>query len=208
MTRDLVRMEGLFVGGSSGAAVAGAIKYAKASGKKENILVMLADGASKYISKIFNDDWMRENGFLDDGGPSLGTVRDLLAVKGGSNTKVETSRSTDTISSVVTKLKEFGISQLPVVDDGRLKGLIHESDLLKALISGKTQESPITEMIESDYATVTPETKVELLKNVMNDAKIVLVMDGSGIVGLISKIDYIDFLTSRVGGVAAATARS
>ncbi|MBL8742270.1 MAG: pyridoxal-phosphate dependent enzyme, partial [Myxococcales bacterium] len=199
MTRDLVRTEGLFVGGSGGAAVAGAIKYAKASGKKENILVMLADGASKYISKIFNDDWMRENGFLDEEGPSLGTVSDLLGRKGQA-AKVETAKSTDTILSVVNKLKSFGISQLPVVDDGKLRGLIHESDLLKALVSGKSQDSNITEMVESDYATVTAETKVELLKNVMNDAKIVLVMDGPNILGLISKIDLIDFLANRVAG--------
>ncbi len=198
MTRDLVRSEGLFVGGSGGAAVAGAIKYAKASGKKENILVMLADGASKYISKIFNDDWMRENGFLDEEGPSLGTVRDLLSRKGATGGKVETAASGDSILAVVTKLKSFGISQLPVVDDGKLRGLIHESDLLKALVSGKTQDSNIAEMVESDYATVTQETKVELLKNVMNDAKIVLVMDGPNILGLISKIDLIDFLANRV----------
>jgi cystathionine beta-synthase len=190
-------MEGLFVGGSCGAAVAGAIKYAKASGRKENILVMLADGASKYISKIFNDDWMRENGFLDDESPGLGTVKDLLTHKGGP-AKVETAASKDSILTVVNKLKTFGISQLPVVDDERLRGLIHESDLLKALVSGKTQDTPIAEMIESDYATVTLATKVELLKNVMNDAKIVLVMDGASIVGLISKIDLIDFLAQRV----------
>src|SRR6185369_11743372 len=78
MTRDLVRLEGLFVGGSGGAAVAGAIKYARASGKKENILILMPDGASKYISKIFNDDWMRENGFLEEE-KGLGTVRDLIA---------------------------------------------------------------------------------------------------------------------------------
>jgi cystathionine beta-synthase len=200
MTRDLVRLEGLFVGGSSGAAVAGAVKYAKASGKKENILVMLADGASKYISKIFNDDWMRENGFLEEEGPSLGTVKDLLALRGGGSHKVETASSSDTILAVVNKLKKFGISQLPVVDDGRLRGLIHESDLLKALVSGRTQDATIAEMIESDYATVTPQTKVELMKNVMNDAKVALVMDGPTIVGLVTKIDLIDFLATRVGG--------
>ena len=99
MTRDLVRLEGLFVGGSCGAAVAGAIKYARQSGKKENILVLLPDGASKYISKIFNDDWMRENGFLDDQ-PGLGTVKDLLAMKGGAQ-KIETATSNDTVRGVV-----------------------------------------------------------------------------------------------------------
>ncbi|MEO7113423.1 MAG: pyridoxal-phosphate dependent enzyme, partial [Polyangiaceae bacterium] len=199
MTRDLVRLEGLFVGGSGGAAVAGAIKYAKASGKKENILVMLADGASKYISKIFNDDWMRENGFLDEEGPSMGTVRDLLSARGGGAQKVETAKSSDTILEVVNLLKRFGISQLPVVDDGKLRGLIHESDLLKALLSGRTQDTQIHEMIESDYATVTPSTRVELIKNVLNDAKIAIVMDREQIVGVVSKIDLIDYLATRVG---------
>jgi cystathionine beta-synthase len=196
MTRDLVRLEGLFVGGSGGAAVAGAIKYAKSTGRKENILVMLADGASKYISKIFNDDWMRENGFLEEGGPGLGTVRELLGMRGGTH-KVETASSDDSIVRVVQKLKEFGISQLPVVDEGRLKGLIHEGDLLNALVGGKSQDTTIAEMVESDYATVTQETKVELLKNVLNDAKVALVMEGPEIVGLITKIDMIDFLSQR-----------
>lgn len=200
MTRDLVRLEGLFVGGSGGAAVAGAIKYAKASGKKENILVMLADGASKYISKIFNDDWMRENGFLDDGGASFGTVKDLLNAKGGPG-KVETASEKDTVAIVVNKLKKFGISQLPVVDDGRLRGLVHETDLLKALVGGLSKDAPIAELVESDYATVTPGTRIELIKNVLNDAKVALVMDGANIVGVISKIDLIDYLATRVGQV-------
>ena len=77
MTRDLVRQEGLYVGGSSGAAVAGAIKYAEMSKRKENILVLLPDSAQKYLSKVFDDKWMRENGFLDE--PDvLGTVSQLL----------------------------------------------------------------------------------------------------------------------------------
>src|SRR6476469_4762825 len=80
MTRDLVRLEGLYVGGSGGAAVAGAIKYAQLTKKQQNIMVLLPDSAQKYLSKIFNDDWMRENGFLDDEDP-LGTVSDLLRSK-------------------------------------------------------------------------------------------------------------------------------
>ena len=78
MTRDLVRLEGLFVGGSGGAAVAGAIKYAQRAARRRTSWCSLPDSAQKYLSKIFNDDWMRENGFLDEE-PGLGTVRDLLA---------------------------------------------------------------------------------------------------------------------------------
>jgi len=194
MTRDLVRLEGLFVGGSGGAAVAGAIKYAKASGKKENILVLLPDGASKYISKIFNDDWMKENGFLEEEGKGFGTVKDLLTGKphGG----VVTVTPSTTLRDVIDTLKSHGISQVPVIVDGKLRGLVHEVDVLRHLLAGKvTQDSAIEPIIESDYATVTPSTKVELLKGVLGDAKLAVVMDGDTVVGVVTKIDLIDYLT-------------
>lgn len=194
MTRDLVRLEGLFVGGSGGAAVAGAIKYARQSGKKENILVLLPDGASKYISKIFNDDWMRENGFLEGEEKGFGTVRDLLA--GKPKQGVLTVAPTATLRDVIDTLKSHGISQVPVVRDGKLFGLVHEVDVLRHLLSGDaTQDSTIETIIESDYATVTPSTKVELLKGVLGDAKLAVVMEGEAVVGVVTKIDLIDYLT-------------
>jgi cystathionine beta-synthase len=194
MTRDLVRLEGLFVGGSGGAAVAGAIKYAKASGRKENILVLMPDSASKYISKIFNDDWMRDNGFLEDE-KGLGTVRDLLAGKGS---HVVTARASDRVRDVIDTLKQHGISQLPVVEGTKLLGLVHEVDLLRHLVSGLgTLDSSIETLVESDYATVTPSTKVELLQGVLSDAKLAIVMDKENVIGVITKIDLIDFLARR-----------
>jgi cystathionine beta-synthase len=194
MTRDLVRLEGLFVGGSGGAAVAGAIKYARASGKKENILVLLPDGASKYISKIFNDDWMKEHGFLEEEGKGFGTVRDLLAGKPHAGVVHVTPKAT--LREVIDTLKSHGISQVPVIVEGKLRGLVHEVDVLRHLLSGKvTQDSAIEPIIESDYATVTPSTKVELLKGVLGDAKLAVVMDGDTVVGVVTKIDLIDYLT-------------
>src|SRR5262249_44504617 len=133
MTRDLVRLEGLYVGGSGGAAVAGAIKYAQLIGKKQNILVLLPDSAQKYLSKIFNDDWMRENGFLDEQ-PGLGTVRDLLATKPAN---VISAKPTDKVRDVIATLKSAGISQLPVIEGGKLRGIVAEVDLLRHLVSGE-----------------------------------------------------------------------
>ncbi len=194
MTRDLVRLEGLFVGGSGGAAVAGAIKYARQSGKKENILVLLPDGASKYISKIFNDDWMKEHGFLEEEGKGFGTVRDLLAGKPHAGVVHVTPKTT--LREVIDTLKSHGISQVPVIVEGKLRGLVHEVDVLRHLLAGKvTQDSAIEPIIESDYATVTPSTKVELLKGVLGDAKLAVVMDGDTVVGVVTKIDLIDYLT-------------
>lgn len=195
MTRDLVRLEGLFVGGSGGAAVAGALKYAKATGKKENILVLMPDGASKYISKIFNDDWMRDNGFLEEE-KGLGTVRDLLAHKPTGS--VVTTNADSKVGEVIELLKRHGISQVPVLENGRLWGMVHEVDLLRHLVSGSgTLNSPVADLVESDYATVTSATKVELLKGVLNDAKIAIVTDREQVIGVISKIDLIDFLAQK-----------
>src|SRR5688500_4583895 len=135
MTRRLAREEGLFVGGSCGAAVAGAIKYAEQSGRKENILVLLPDGASKYLSKIFNDDWMRQNGFLDEPDP-LGTVQDILARQKG-RTLISVRRGQQ-IRSVIPLLKEYSISQLPVLDqDGKMIGMVAEVDLLNHLVKSE-----------------------------------------------------------------------
>ena len=195
MTRDLVRLEGLFVGGSGGAAVAGAIKYAKASGRKENILVLMPDAASKYISKIFNDDWMRENGFLEEE-KGLGTVRDLLSGKG--NPAVQTASASAKVKDVISTMKKHGISQLPVVEGTKLRGLVHEVDLLRHLVQGSgTLDSTIADLVESDYATVTASTKVELLQGVLSDAKLAIVMEKENVIGVVTKIDLIDFLARR-----------
>src|SRR5262245_5201958 len=204
MTRDLTRLEGLFVGGSGGAAVAGAIKYARAQenkGKRNlRILVFLADGGQKYVSKIFNDDWMRENGFLDDE-PGLGTVRDILEAKG--TKRIVTASPSSRVKEVIAIFKSNGISQLPVVEEGRLRGIVAEVDLLRHLVNGqKTLDSPIGELAEDDYATASPDTKIELLQNALSEAKVAIVIDRDEVVGIVTKIDLIDFLAKNTGGSA------
>lgn len=203
-TRDLTRLEGLFVGGSGGAAVAGAIKYArsmvergedKAGDRPARILVFLADAGHKYLSKIFNDDWMRDNGFLEDA-PGLGTVRDVLS--GRDKRPLVTVSPEATLREVIDRLKSLGISQLPVVAGGKLRGIVAEVDLLRALVSGeRTLDTAVGELAESDYATVTPNTKIELLQSVLSEAKVAIVEEGDHVVGIVTKIDVIDFLARR-----------
>ncbi len=194
MTRDLVRHEGLYVGGSCGAAVAGALKYARQTQKKENIVVLLPDGASKYLSKIFNDDWMRENGFLDEE-PGLGVVADLLKNK---SAEVIVAKTTDRVRDVIARMKAHGISQLPVMDDGKLVGAVAEVDMLRYLVSGEhSLDSAIGPLVESDYATVSPQTKIELVQGLLNEARMAIVIDGGDVTGVVTKIDLIDYLARR-----------
>ncbi|MDP9037571.1 MAG: pyridoxal-phosphate dependent enzyme [Myxococcota bacterium] len=207
MTRDLTRLDGLFVGGSGGAAVAGALKYAETmvaagrsteGGRAARIVVLLADAGHKYLSKIFNDDWMRDNGFLEDS-PGIGTVRDLLNAR--ERRALVSARPQASIREVVGQMKTLGISQLPVVEHGKLRGIVAEVDLLRALVTGgKTLESPIGEVVEDDYGTVTPNTKIELLQAVLAETKVAIVEEGDELMGIITKIDLIDFLARSTPG--------
>ncbi len=194
MARDLVRLEGLFVGGAGGAAVAGAIKWARTRDRAERIVVLLPDSASRSLSTVFNDDWMRENGFADE--PTPGTVRELLALKAQT---LVTARSDDTLRNVVGKMKQHGVSQLPVVDGAQIRGLVSEVEVLRNLVSGEAHlDSTIERILDSDYAGVTPDTRIDLLKNVLATTKVALVTDGTKLLGIVSKIDVIDYLTHRM----------
>lgn len=192
MNRELVRREGIFCGGSCGAAVVGAIKYAKGLKTPKRILVLLPDSAQKYLSKIFNDDWMRSNGFLEED-DTEGTVAHVIKAKRG---QLYTVTAESTVRDAVALLKEKGISQIPVLDDsGRHKGVVSEIDLLNVLVeSDGALDMPLSELLSSDYATVSPNTRIALLRNIFNDAKVVLVVEDDRPVGILTKIDLIDYL--------------
>jgi cystathionine beta-synthase len=193
MTRELVRREGIFCGGSAGAAVQGAIKYARTLREPKRIIVLIPDSAQKYLSKIFNDEWMRSNGFLssDD---TEGTVAHLLKAI---PQKVITAPVTWTVRDAISTMKERGISQLPVLDErGRHVGIVAEIDLLNVLVEREAAlDTPLSELVESDYATVSPHTRIQLLKNIFNDAKAVLVVEDDKLLAVLTKIDLIDYLS-------------
>ncbi|HSP77732.1 MAG TPA: pyridoxal-phosphate dependent enzyme, partial [Myxococcaceae bacterium] len=118
--RRLAREEGIFAGGSSGAALHVAVQLAKEVGKGKTIVVILPDTGMSYISKFHSDEWMRDMGFLEEKG--AGTVRDLLNGKKG---EVIVARKGDRVDQVVERMRQHGISQRPVVsEDGRAVGMI------------------------------------------------------------------------------------
>jgi cystathionine beta-synthase len=194
-TRELVRREGIYCGGSSGAAVAGAIKYAESVGKKMNIVVLLPDSAQKYLSKIFDDNWMRQNGFLEP--DPIGTVSDLLAAKGGG--AVVTASATDQVRDVIVKMKAHGISRLPVTREGKLIGVVAEIDVLRHMAeAGHSPDATVEPLVEAEFATVAPNTRIALVADLFGQGGIVIVLDEERIAGVITKIDLIDYLAKRI----------
>ena len=198
-TRRLVREEGLFCGGSSGSAVYGALQVAKNLDEDKTVVVLLPDSGSRYLSKIFNDDWMRENRFLDY--PlAEGRVEDILAHK---RMEIVTAHMDDLKSDVIARMKQHNISQLPVVEDGgRYAGMITELDLLNHLLSSDHKhdaDETIQDIIDRESAEVIgPETSLSVLSEVFRHGKVAVVCEEDKVTGIVSKIDLIEYLAGRV----------
>jgi cystathionine beta-synthase len=199
MTRRLAREEGIFAGGSSGAAVHVALQLARELGKAKTIVVPLPDGGRSYASKFFSDEWMRDNGFPIDGeGPvSAATVKDVLGKRRG---EVITARRTEKVEAVVKRMRDNDISQMPVIDEaGRAVGMIHEYDLLNFLIEGKHRLSEVVDpLVQPIQGLVGPDTPVARLREIFNDDNVAVVKEGDRITGILTKIDLIEFLGTKL----------
>lgn len=193
-TRRLVREEAILAGGSSGGAVCGAVKYAERTDKELNIVVIMCDHATRYLSKIFDDDWMRENGFLgDDFGDAK--VSDVLG-KGGRG--VVTTTLGAPVKDVVERMKKDGFSQLPVLDDGRVVGIVNETDVLNHLLQDGNGDDEIDGLVDTSFAIVEPSNRIGLIGQFFKQNKIVIVVEAGQLVGIITKIDFIDFVSRRM----------
>jgi cystathionine beta-synthase len=194
-TRRLVREEGVFAGGSSGGAIAGAIKYAERFPDKPlNIVVVMCDSYVRYLSKVFDDGWMRENGFLDERGEG-DTVADML---GTSQRTIFTARLGQSVREVIEVMKERGISQLPVLDNDRIVGIVNESTVLTRLLDQGDANDPIDQLIETNFAIVETTNRLSMVGQFFRQNKVVLVVDDRKLVGIITKIDYIDHVSHKL----------
>ena len=195
MTRRLTREEGLFVGGSCGMAMAGALRWLRANdlGEDKNVVVLLPDSGSRYLSKIFSDDWMRENGFLE-----TGQVSNLLHSR---SRKLVTAGLDDTVGQVIGRMKSDNISQVPVVDgDGLLAGMVSEVDLLNYMLSGTgAMDHAISDIISNDVRTVRPDTSLDTLAEIAACGVAAVVVDDAGRpTAIVTKIDMIDYLAAKM----------
>lgn len=119
------------------------------------------------------------------------TVNDLLA---GKSPNIVSTHPTERVRDVISTMKCLGISQLPVIEDGKLRGLVSEVDVLRHLIGGAGPEGTIASLVERDFATVTRDTAITHVTDLLRDARVAVVVEGDTVVGLVTRIDLIDFL--------------
>ena len=193
--RELTRLEGIFTGGSGGGAVCGAMKYARAHPDMKNILILVPDSGSRYLSKVFDDQWMRENSFLEVES-QLGTVGDLVKSR---NLQLVTAAPGDSVSAVIGLMKKHGISQVPVLEKGKLLGIIEEASLLKAMLEDPaTVDHPVADMVAHHYSLVDTARPVSELASICARGHVALVQDEGEITAIVTNIDLIDYLSSRL----------
>jgi len=194
-TRALARFEGMYTGGSGGAAVKAALNWAERNDREQNIVVLLPDSANRYLGKIFDDDWMREHGFLDPD-EGFGSIRELLA---GKPAMVHTVHKGDKVRQVIGLMKERGISQVPVVDEGRLVGIVTESHVLQSLLEGGLEklDDVCAGVMTDQYEVADPDAPVGLFHHVFAQGKVIVVWERGQVRGLVTKIDVIDYLAHK-----------
>jgi len=199
MSRQLVREEGIFGGGSSGTAVWGAIQYARENRLNANdiMVVILPDSGSRYLSKVFDDDWMRENGFLEPAGLGI-RAWDIHTSK--SETRLLSAKPSDLMTDVVTLFKAHNISQVPVIDeDGVLHGIVTEVALLDHMLTmdhKHTPEETIKSIIDPDVTIVQPNISLDNLMELFTTNSFILIQSDGVVAGILTKIDILDFLSA------------
>lgn len=197
--RRLVREEGLFVGGSSGSALAGAIRWAdlRSVPAGSNIVVILPDSGDRYLSKFYSDDWMRENGFMDE----TMKVGDVLLAKDFQPTVVSVGPSA-TVREVLTSMREHIISQVPVISGENVLGSVMEEDLLKEVLRDATLlERSVSQVMGAPFPEIGRNEPLTALIARLKDERAVLVRGsgGEGIVGFLTRYDLVTFLSSGNG---------
>jgi len=196
--RQLVRQEAIFAGGSTGSALAGAIKYAAKLSADRLVVVIFPDSGSRYLSKFYDNKWMRENGFLEMEFGEV-TLGDLLFVK--PNKTLLTATLGDSMRKVITTMRQHAISQMPVVGaDGALVGTIAEVDLLNHVLDNHqhSQDESIDPLVQNAKAVYPPETSLNEAMPMLTHGFALIVVDSGKPTGILTKIDVLDYVAGKI----------
>ncbi len=191
MARRLSREEGIFVGGSCGSAVAGAMQIARREGRGKRLVTLLPDHGNRYLSTFHGDEWMIERGFVD---PAEVSVGDVLRQK-HPETLVAVSPD-DTLRSALQKMRDADVSQLPVLEGGNNVGSVDDASAMnRVLEDASALEAPVRSIMGEPYPVIRPTEPMTAALEPLSDRRAaVLVADNGTITGLLTKYDLFPFL--------------
>ncbi|MBA2242918.1 MAG: pyridoxal-phosphate dependent enzyme [Chthoniobacterales bacterium] len=193
VARELLRREGILGGSSTGTLVAAALRYCRKQTRRKRVVTFVCDTGNKYLSKMYNDFWMAEQGFVQR--QPQGNLSDLITHRAEAG-EVISAGPTDSLLTAFKRMRSADVSQVPVLDEsGRAVGILDESDLLVKVHSdpaqfNETVQSAMTDKLE----TLSPSAKMQDLLAVFNRGRVAIVMDGSKFLGLITRTDLLSYL--------------
>jgi cystathionine beta-synthase len=193
--RDLLVREGILGGSSTGTLVAAALRYCREQAAPKRVLTFACDTGNRYLSKMFNDFWMRDQGFLET--TSHGDLRDLIARPFESHDTVTISPD-EPLANAYTRMKLYDVSQLPVIDQDRLVGILDESDLLLAVAeSSECFSEPVSSAMVTDLTEVDVRAPITELMPIFERDFVAIVKDGDRFLGLITRVDLLHYLRRK-----------
>jgi cystathionine beta-synthase len=196
MTRRLAREEGILAGGSSGAAVVAALRTARKLGRDKAVVVILPDTGRSYLNRVYNDEWMAEEGFISARGERV-SVEDMLNSKPEGLRLVIGVSPDDPLSLAISKLTEFDVSQLPVIQDGIQVGSITVSSIIAKIESKEASlDTRLEDVMEAPLTTVDMKTELLDPARLLRERNALVVVDGPKVVGILTTIDVINYIAS------------
>jgi cystathionine beta-synthase len=193
--RELLLGEGILAGTSSGTLIAAALRYCREQSSAKRVVSLVCDSGNKYLSKVYNDYWMLEQGFIKR--ESYGDLRDLISRRHREHA-VATVDADETVNAAYQRMKLYDVSQLPVLKDGRIVGIVTEEDvLLEVYANPEHFGRPVSEAMESNLVTLSPGEPVEKLREIFDRGMVAIVMDGDEFLGLITRMDLLNWLRRR-----------
>lgn len=189
MARRLAREEGLFVGWSGGSAVHGALEYAATNLKEDDVMViLLPDHGTRYLGKVFNDNWMKDHGFLES--RKFATAKDIIANK---DSKLKTIDKNTSVGEAILAMNHHGIDQVPVVDGDKLVGSLNDTKVLKSLLDdSEVKHKSVGEIMDPPFQFVGLDNTVDVLSSLINkDSRALLVRDERNEIHIITQSDLL-----------------
>ena len=194
VAREVLRREGILAGTSTGLLVAAALRYCKEQTTPKRVITFVCDTGSRYLTKMFDDTWMRDQGLL--GGESYGDLRDLISQRIAISVEPE-----DTLLIAYSRMRAHGVSQLPVLERGELRGMIDEWDVLQAVNPGREHFArKVRDVMTTRLETLDAGSDVSELLALFERERVPIITHQGKFVGLITKIDYLNYLRRRTDG--------
>jgi cystathionine beta-synthase len=193
--RELLRKEGVMAGTSTGTLLAAALRYCRESSSAKRVVTLVCDSGNKYLSKVYNDFWMLDQGFAER--ERHGDLRDLIS-RLHHERAVATVSADEKVLAAYQRMKLYDVSQLPVLRDGRIVGLVDEEDILLEVYDNPDHfNEPVTAAMARNLITVPPGASVEQLMEIFKRGMVAIVVDGDEFLGLITRIDLLNWLRRR-----------